>query len=91
MVVSGMAGMRLGLALLRPGRLPRVRALAEAATQALPLILGAALLTTLAAVVEGFWSSQLLPSGLKYGVGIGAWVLLIAYLMLAGRRQGRAA
>ena len=27
MIVSGMAGMRLGLALLRPGRLPRVRAL----------------------------------------------------------------
>jgi uncharacterized membrane protein SpoIIM required for sporulation len=91
MVVSGMAGMRLGLALLRPGRLPRVRALAEAATQALPLILGAALLTTLAAAVEGFWSAHLLPSGLKYGVGIAGWVLLTAYFMLVGRRPGHAA
>ncbi|MEI7908242.1 MAG: stage II sporulation protein M [Verrucomicrobiota bacterium] len=90
MVVAGMAGMRLGLALLRPGRLPRVRALAEAARQALPLILGAALMTGLAAVVEGFWSAQLLPSGLKYGVGIAGWVLLIAYFSLAGRRVGDA-
>ncbi len=91
MVVAGMAGMRLGLALLRPGRLPRVRALAEAAKQALPLIFGAALLTTLAAVVEGFWSARLLPSGLKYGVGNAGWILLLAYFGLAGRRGGDAA
>jgi uncharacterized membrane protein SpoIIM required for sporulation len=91
MVISGMAGMRLGLAILRPGRLPRVRALAEAAKQALPLIYGAALLTTLAAVVEGFWSAQLLPSALKYTVGGIFWVLHIAYFCMAGRRVGSAA
>ncbi|MCX6876440.1 MAG: stage II sporulation protein M [Verrucomicrobia bacterium] len=90
MVVAGMAGMRLGLALLRPGRLPRVRALSEAAKQALPLIIGAALLTTLAAAVEGFWSAQLLPSALKYGVGFAGWGLLLAYFTLAGRRAGHA-
>lgn len=91
MVVSGMAGMRLGLAILRPGRLPRVRALVEASKQALPLIYGAAILTTLAAVVEGFWSAQALPSSLKYTVGILGWVLHIAYFSLAGRRSGHAA
>ena len=91
MVVSGMAGMRLGLAILRPGRLPRVRALVEASKQALPLIYGAAILTTLAAVVEGFWSAQALPSSLKYTVGISGWVLHIAYFTLAGRRSGHAA
>ena len=91
MVVSGMAGMRLGLAILQPGRLPRVRALVEASKQALPLIYGAAILTTLAAVVEGFWSAQALPSSLKYTVGISGWVLHIAYITLAGRRSGHAA
>lgn len=91
MTVSGMAGMRLGLAILRPGRLPRVRALVEASKQALPLIYGAALLTTLAAVVEGFWSAQPLPSTLKYAVGIIGWVLHIAYFLMAGRRSGHAA
>ncbi len=86
MVVAGMAGMRLGLALLKPGRLPRPRALTEAAKRALPLIVGAMVMTTLAAAVEGFWSAQLLPSGLKYGVGLTGWVLLALYFTLAGRR-----
>jgi len=90
MVVSGMAGMRLGLAILRPGRLPRVRALAEASRQALPLIYGAALLTALAAVIEGFWSAQRIPSGLKYAFGISGWILLTAYFLLAGRGRGHA-
>lgn len=91
MVVAGMAGMRLGLAILRPGRLPRVRALVEASKQALPLIYGAALMTTLAAVVEGFWSAQRLPSELKYTVGIIGWILHIAYFWLAGRGGRHAA
>ena len=88
MMVSGMAGMRLGLAILRPGRLPRVRALAEASSQALPLIYGAALLTALAAVIEGFWSAQRIPTEVKYAFGIGGWILLAAYFLLAGR-EGR--
>ncbi len=87
MVMSGMAGMKLGLAILRPGRLPRVRALVEASKQALPLIYGAALMTALAASVEGFWSAQAIPSNLKYTVGILGWVLHIAYFSLAGRRS----
>lgn len=91
MVVSGMAGMRLGLAILRPGRLPRVRALAEAGKQALPLIYGAALMTTVAAAIEGFWSAQRIPSELKYGFGIAGWILLALYFLLAGRGRGHAA
>lgn len=91
MVVSGMAGMKLGLAILRPGRLPRVRALAEASKDALPLIYGAALLTTLAAVIEGFWSAQAIPSGVKYAFGIMGWALCAVYFLLAGRRGGNAA
>lgn len=90
MVVSGMAGMRLGLAILRPGRLPRVRALVEASKQAMPLIYGAALLTGLAAVVEGFWSAQDIPSGVKYAFGTAGWLLLTVYFLLAGRRVGDA-
>jgi uncharacterized membrane protein SpoIIM required for sporulation len=91
MVVSGMAGMRLGLAILRPGRLPRVRALAEAGKQALPLIYGAALMTTMAAVIEGFWSAQPIPSEVKYGFGIAGWILHAVYFLLAGRRGADAA
>ncbi len=91
MVVAGMAGLRLGLAVLRPGRLPRTRALAEASRKALPLIYGAALLTTLAAVVEGFWSAQGIPYAWKYALGAVAWAGHIAYFTLAGRSGGDAA
>ncbi len=90
MIVAGMAGMRLGLAILNPGRLPRVRALVEASKQALPLIYGAALMTAMAAVVEGFWSAQPLPSTLKYTVGIIGWILHVIYFTYAGRRAGHA-
>lgn len=91
MVVSGMAGMRMGLAVLRPGRLPRVRALVEATKESLPLIYGAALLTTLAAFVEGFWSARGIPADWKYVVGIIGWVLHLVYFTFAGRRAGHAA
>ncbi len=91
MIVAGMAGMRLGLAILRPGRLTRAKALAAAAKEALPLIYGAAIMTTLAACIEGFWSAQRLPSELKYTVGIIGWVLHILYFSLAGRRGADAA
>jgi len=85
MVVAGMAGMRLGLGILNPGRLPRGRAIAEAAKRALPLIYGAASMTALAAVVEGFWSAQRLPAELKYSVGIAGWLLHVAYFLMMGR------
>jgi uncharacterized membrane protein SpoIIM required for sporulation len=91
MVCAGMAGMRLGLAILRPGRMTRPRALALAAKSALPLIYGAALLTFLAAVVEGFWSAQPLPSSVKYSVGITFWVLHAVYFLFAGKGGARAA
>ena len=85
MVIAGMAGMRIGLALLKPGRLPRPRALVVAARDALPLLYGAALLTTLAAAVEGFWSAQPVEPMVKYVVGIAAWVLHGVYFVFAGR------
>ncbi len=86
MVVSGMAGMRLGLAILKPGRLPRVRALAEASRLSLPLIYGAALMTLLAAAIEGFWSAQRIPVDAKYAFGLAGWILITVYFTLAGRK-----
>ena len=85
MVVAGMAGMRLGLGILKPGRLPRGRAIAEAGKRALPLLYGAAVMTALAAVVEGFWSAQPIAANIKYGVGITFWVLHVAYFLWMGR------
>jgi uncharacterized membrane protein SpoIIM required for sporulation len=85
MIIAGIAGMRIGLAVLRPGRLSRGKALAREGKRALPLICGAAMMTFVAAIIEGFWSAQEMPSVVKYAVGLTFWAVLTAYFLLAGR------
>jgi uncharacterized membrane protein SpoIIM required for sporulation len=85
MVFSAMAGMRLGLALIRPGRQTRGQALATAGRRAVNLLYGAALVTFLAAVIEGFWSPLQLPIRMKYTFGLTLMGLLVVWLLLAGR------
>jgi uncharacterized membrane protein SpoIIM required for sporulation len=84
--IAGAAGLLLGRSLLAPGPRSRAAALRANATEAVPLVVGAALLLVLAAVVEAFWSANAVaPPAVKYTVGIAGWVLLAAYLGLAGR------
>jgi len=85
-VLSGAAGLRLGAALIAPGRQTRRAALRAAARSAVRLVYGAATLFTLAAFIEAFWSPVgALPASLKYAVGLAMWVAVLAYLVLAGR------
>lgn len=85
-VLSGAAGLMLGRGLLAPGVWPRRHALAREATRAVPLLVGAATLTALAAIIEAFWSPlRLVPPGLKYAVGVALWALTVLYLARAGR------
>lgn len=86
MVIAGMAGLRIGLGLLKPGRKTRRRSLMDAGKKSLPLIIGAALMTFVAAVIEGFWSAQVMPPMVKYSVGIALWGVCFLYLGLAGWR-----
>ena len=86
LILCGVAGMRLGLAFLKPGALSRGEAMREAAREALPLIYGGPLLVFLAAFIEGFWSaSDYAPPPVKIAAGLGLWVLLLLYFLLAGR------
>lgn len=88
-VLSGAAGLRLGLAILAPGRHTRLDALKQAANRAIPIISGAAMMFFLAAFVEAFWSSMaFIAPGIKYGVGIFMWVMVLGYFFLLGRRDG---
>ncbi|MDR2689161.1 MAG: stage II sporulation protein M [Azoarcus sp.] len=91
-VLSGAAGLRIGMALIAPGRLRRVDALKDAARVAVRLLYGAALLTFSAAFIEALWSpSREMPFGFKIGVGLILWGILLAYFLLAGREgKGRA-
>jgi uncharacterized membrane protein SpoIIM required for sporulation len=88
MVLSGAAGLRIGGALLAPGRLRRVDALKEAAREAVRLLYGAALLTFGAAFIEALWSpGRGLPFSVKIGAGAALWCALLAYFLWAGRRS----
>ena len=84
--LAGAAGLKLGWALLVPGRLTRAEALRLAAGSSVRLVGGVIVFLLLAAFVEGYWSSMSLASPLiKYAVGGMLWLLVLAYLLLAGR------
>jgi uncharacterized membrane protein SpoIIM required for sporulation len=85
-VISGMAGMRLGLSLIHPGKYDRRTALVLGGRRAVLLILGACVLTSFAAVIEGFWSANPMPPWIKYTFGLVMWTLTLAYLGYCGRR-----
>ncbi|MGF1546156.1 MAG: stage II sporulation protein M [Thiotrichales bacterium] len=86
-VLSGAAGFKLAVALLRPGHQRRRDALREHACAAIPLVYGAALLFVLAAYIEAFWSAHTgVPSAFKYAVGGASWAVLLGYFGWVGRR-----
>ena len=84
-VISGMAGLKLGLALLAPGRMTRAQSLRVNGREALGLVFGAALMIVSAAFIEGFWSPSNAPPRVKYVVGAMMWILVLAYFLFAGR------
>lgn len=90
LVILGVAGMKLGQAVLKPGFLTRGAALAAAGRHALPLVYGGALLVFFAAFIEAFWSASPVPPALKYTVGIFNAVGLTLYFMLCGQREEEA-
>ena len=85
-VISGAAGLKIGSALYAPGARSRKSALIATARTAVRLMWGAAGMFFLAAMVEGFWSPLTsVPFSVKVAVGLVMWVLVIGYLVLAGR------
>jgi uncharacterized membrane protein SpoIIM required for sporulation len=87
-VLSGAAGLRLGLAVIAPGNLSRKAALVAAARPAVRIMYGAALMFLAAAFVEAFWSPLTeVPFNVKIAVGGAGWALLAAYFIFAGRAR----
>jgi uncharacterized membrane protein SpoIIM required for sporulation len=90
LILSGMAGIRIGLSVIRPGRHSRSDSLYLASKDMFPVIVGAALLTLLAAFIEGFWSaSPMVSPNTKFAVGGACWLGVLAFFTFAGR-AGRA-
>lgn len=88
--LSGAAGLRLGAAVVAPGRRSRKAALVDASRIAVRMMMGAAAMFVIAAFIEGFWSPlREFPAQAKYTVGIVLWALVLAYLLFAGRGRAR--
>ncbi|WP_444926185.1 stage II sporulation protein M [Microbulbifer sp. TRSA002] len=88
-VLAGAAGLILGRSLVDPGQHRRTVALRLAAVEAMKIMYGTFLMLVIAAFLEAFWSSSAsTPIAIKLGVGALFWVLVFAYFILAGRREG---
>jgi uncharacterized membrane protein SpoIIM required for sporulation len=86
--LAGVTGLKLGWSLIAPGARTRIESLRRTATDVMPLLYGSTAMLFIAAVVEAFWSSLLMPFAIKLGVGLGLWIAMIAYFLFSGRRYG---
>lgn len=86
-VLSGATGLRIGHALIAPGRNTRLQSLVLACRECMPIIYGFVVMLIIAAAIEAFWSSaRWLPLAVKYTVAAVCWLAVILYLTLQGRR-----
>ena len=91
-VLSGAAGLKLGHAVLAPGRLTRTQALMRAARETSPVVFCFFVMLIIAAALEAFWSSAgWVAPGVKYAVGGCCWAMVLAYLGLQGRGHAQPA
>lgn len=84
--IAGAAGIKLGASLISPKNLSRLESLRQASEESIKLILGAGIMLLFAAFIEAYWSSMtsIAPS-IKYAVGAVLWLLVVVYLVYAGR------
>ena len=85
-VVASAAGMRMGAALVRPGRMSRSKALVFEARESIAIILGTAPWLVLAGLIEGFVT----PAGIGLegviGVGVSLGVVYWGLVLWRGRK-----
>lgn len=87
-VIAGGAGLRIGMALVAPGQRRRVDALIAAGLDGARLSMGFFAMLVVAALIEAFWSSNgAIPHPVKFAVGAVLWTLVLAWLLLGGRRS----
>ncbi|THB72991.1 MAG: stage II sporulation protein M [Gammaproteobacteria bacterium] len=87
--LAGCAGLKLGMALLNPGRYSRFDSVKRSALHIMPIVIGMMGMFIIAAFIEAFWSSStFLSNETKYITGAILWTFVIIYFLFSGR--GRA-
>ena len=81
-VLCGAAGLRIGRAVLFPGRLPRTAALESAGRDTSVIVFGSAVMLVIAAAIEAFWSSAawITPTA-KYSGAAACWMLVTVFFL----------
>ncbi len=88
-VLCGVAGLKVGLALLDPGSLSRIDSIKSASKEAITIVYGSAIMLLIAAFIEAFWSSSTaLSNEIKYTFGAFMAMALTLYFTLVGRPHG---
>lgn len=86
-VLAGAAGLSVGWSIVAPGDRTRAASLSAVARDVVIIVAGASVMLLVAAGIEGFWSASSVSSDIKRSVGAALAVLVLAYLLLAGRRR----
>ncbi|MGZ3477759.1 MAG: stage II sporulation protein M, partial [Polyangiales bacterium] len=89
-VLAGGAGLSLGWSIVAPGEKTRVASLQSVAADVVVIVAGAAVMLFIAAMIEGFWSGSAVSDAIKRSVGLAFFILVVLYLLLAGRESGSA-
>lgn len=84
-VLAGGSGLSIGWSLVAPGELPRITSLQRRAREILVVVAGASVMLFMAAAIEAFWSGSSASNGVKVAVGGTLFVLVLAYVLFAGR------
>ena len=84
-VLAGGSGLSIGWSLIAPGDLTRVASLQRRAREIVVVVAGAAVMLFMAAAIEAFWSGSSAPRDVKVAVGGTLFVLVLAYVLFAGR------
>jgi uncharacterized membrane protein SpoIIM required for sporulation len=89
-VVGGIAGLRMGWALIRPGPLRRVTALRREALPAVELAVGTVPWLVLCGFLEGFATGPDLPVAVQASLGAALFVVFWSLVWVRGRSQSTA-
>jgi uncharacterized membrane protein SpoIIM required for sporulation len=81
-ILCGAAGLKIGRAVLLPGRLARTAALQAAARDTSLIVFGAAVMLVIAAAIEAFWSSAawVTPTAKLAGAAV-CWMLVLMFFL----------
>ncbi|MGK2910262.1 MAG: stage II sporulation protein M [Sphingobium sp.] len=85
-MLSGAAGIRIGMAVAFPGRAARTEAAVEAGRSAAVAVAGVVCMLLIAGLLEGIGRQTIQSDAMRYGIGITALVGWLCYFYLPRRR-----